>query len=195
MKSASAPWPVAPLRTSSQPASQSVCPSAGEAVDMEACFSQLTLDVIGKVRGGETGWGWCVSERPAPAAAARAEPASPPVCFTSCPCPVRASQAVFNYDFDALNKNTPVIQVGWYRSRYRRQAHLASAACYCGALPPQPSLRCHPLPHPPPNHCTPPRPCTRRSRRLRRAPQTCCRTGSCRWWACLCRASARLPLP
>jgi hypothetical protein len=35
---------------------------------MEACFSQLTLDVIGK--------------------------------------------AVFNYDFDALNKNTPVIQVG-----------------------------------------------------------------------------------
>jgi carotene epsilon-monooxygenase len=34
---------------------------------MEACFSQLTLDVIGK--------------------------------------------AVFNYDFDALNKETPVIQV------------------------------------------------------------------------------------
>lgn len=40
---------------------------AGEAVDMEACFSQLTLDVIGK--------------------------------------------AVFNYDFDALNRDTPVIQV------------------------------------------------------------------------------------
>ena len=42
--------------------------AAGEAVDMEAKFSQLTLDVIGK--------------------------------------------AVFNYDFDALNKQSPVIQVG-----------------------------------------------------------------------------------
>lgn len=38
----------------------------GKAVDIEACFSQLTLDVIGR--------------------------------------------AVFNYDFDALNKDSPVIQ-------------------------------------------------------------------------------------
>ncbi|KAL4854527.1 Carotene epsilon-monooxygenase [Chlorella vulgaris] len=43
-----------------------VAAASGEAIDMEACFSQLTLDVIGK--------------------------------------------AVFNYDFDALNKETPVIQ-------------------------------------------------------------------------------------
>jgi carotenoid epsilon hydroxylase len=38
----------------------------GAAVDIEACFSQLTLDVIGR--------------------------------------------AVFNYEFDSLNKNSPVIQ-------------------------------------------------------------------------------------
>ncbi|PRW34039.1 carotene epsilon- chloroplastic isoform A [Chlorella sorokiniana] len=43
-----------------------VAAASGEAIDMEACFSQLTLDVIGK--------------------------------------------AVFNYDFNSLNKNTPVIQ-------------------------------------------------------------------------------------
>ncbi|KAL4446664.1 hypothetical protein ABPG77_007908 [Micractinium sp. CCAP 211/92] len=40
--------------------------ASGKPIDVEACFSQLTLDVIGK--------------------------------------------AVFNYDFDSLNKNTPVIQ-------------------------------------------------------------------------------------
>ena len=40
---------------------------SGEAVDMEACFSQLTLDVIGK--------------------------------------------SVFNYDFNALNTDSPLIQV------------------------------------------------------------------------------------
>ena len=41
--------------------------TAGEAIDMEACFSQLTLDVIGK--------------------------------------------AVFNYDFNALTTDSPLIQV------------------------------------------------------------------------------------
>ena len=40
---------------------------AGEPIDMEACFSQLTLDVIGK--------------------------------------------SVFNYDFNALNTDSPLIQV------------------------------------------------------------------------------------
>ena len=40
---------------------------SGESVDMEACFSQLTLDVIGK--------------------------------------------SVFNYDFDALRTDSPLIQV------------------------------------------------------------------------------------
>lgn len=40
--------------------------TSGEAIDMEACFSQLTLDVIGK--------------------------------------------AVFNYDFNALTANSPLIQ-------------------------------------------------------------------------------------
>jgi carotene epsilon-monooxygenase len=40
--------------------------ASGESIDMEACFSQLTLDVIGK--------------------------------------------AVFNYDFDALNTSSPLIQ-------------------------------------------------------------------------------------
>lgn len=40
---------------------------SGEAIDMEACFSQLTLDVIGK--------------------------------------------SVFNYDFDALTADSPLIQV------------------------------------------------------------------------------------
>ncbi len=44
-----------------------VAADAGEALDMEACFSQLTLDVIGK--------------------------------------------ALFNYDFDALNTSSPLIQV------------------------------------------------------------------------------------
>lgn len=41
-------------------ARQPHCP-AGEAIDMEACFSQLTLDVIGKVcgqRGWITALGW-----------------------------------------------------------------------------------------------------------------------------------------
>ncbi len=42
--------------------------TSGEAIDMEACFSQLTLDVIGK--------------------------------------------SVFNYDFNSLNSNSPLIQVG-----------------------------------------------------------------------------------
>lgn len=42
--------------------------ASGASIDMEACFSQLTLDVIGK--------------------------------------------AVFNYDFDSLKTNSPVIQVG-----------------------------------------------------------------------------------
>ena len=42
----------------------------GKAVDIEACFSQLTLDVIGR--------------------------------------------AVFNYDFDALNKDSPIIQAVRY---------------------------------------------------------------------------------
>lgn len=41
--------------------------NSGEAIDMEACFSQLTLDVIGK--------------------------------------------SVFNYDFDALKTDSPIIQV------------------------------------------------------------------------------------
>ncbi len=41
--------------------------AGGGSIDMEACFSQLTLDVIGK--------------------------------------------AVFNYDFDALNASSPLIQV------------------------------------------------------------------------------------
>lgn len=44
-----------------------VASEAGEALDLEACFSQLTLDVIGK--------------------------------------------ALFNYDFDALNTSSPLIQV------------------------------------------------------------------------------------
>ena len=44
-----------------------VAASSGEAIDIEACFSQLTLDVIGK--------------------------------------------AVFNYDFNALNTDSPLIQV------------------------------------------------------------------------------------
>lgn len=41
--------------------------ASGTSVNMEACFSQLTLDIIGK--------------------------------------------AVFNYDFDALNRDSPLIQV------------------------------------------------------------------------------------
>ena len=44
-----------------------VVAKSGESIDMEACFSQLTLDVIGK--------------------------------------------AVFNYDFNALNTDSPLIQV------------------------------------------------------------------------------------
>ena len=44
-----------------------VVAASGESIDMEACFSQLTLDVIGK--------------------------------------------AVFNYDFNALNTDSPLIQV------------------------------------------------------------------------------------
>lgn len=46
-----------------------VVAKSGESVDMEACFSQLTLDVIGK--------------------------------------------AVFNYDFNALNTDSPLIQVSY----------------------------------------------------------------------------------
>lgn len=45
-----------------------VAATAGEAMNLEACFSQLTLDIIGK--------------------------------------------AVFNYEFDSLNVNSPLIQVG-----------------------------------------------------------------------------------
>ena len=45
-----------------------VVAASGEQIDMEACFSQVTLDVIGK--------------------------------------------AVFNYDFDSLTTNSPLIQVG-----------------------------------------------------------------------------------
>jgi hypothetical protein len=60
---------VRPTLLSTRPSPSSPAASAaGQAVDLEACFSQLTLDVIGK--------------------------------------------AVFNYDFDAMNKDTPVIQVG-----------------------------------------------------------------------------------
>lgn len=44
-----------------------VAAASGEAMNLEACFSQLTLDIIGK--------------------------------------------AVFNYDFDSLNVNSPLIQV------------------------------------------------------------------------------------
>lgn len=47
--------------------------ASGEAIDMEACFSQLTLDVIGK--------------------------------------------AVFNYEFNSLTTNSPVIQVGGVQAR------------------------------------------------------------------------------
>lgn len=46
-----------------------VAAAAGQPMNLEACFSQLTLDVIGR--------------------------------------------AVFNYDFDALTVNSPLIQVGW----------------------------------------------------------------------------------
>ena len=51
--------------------------ASGEAIDMEACFSQLTLDVIGK--------------------------------------------AVFNYEFNALNADSPLIQVAprWHAARGR----------------------------------------------------------------------------
>jgi len=44
-----------------------VAAASGESMNLEACFSQLTLDIIGK--------------------------------------------AVFNYDFDSLNVNSPLIQV------------------------------------------------------------------------------------
>lgn len=44
-----------------------VAAAAGQPMNLEACFSQLTLDIIGK--------------------------------------------AVFNYDFDSLNVNSPLIQV------------------------------------------------------------------------------------
>lgn len=62
-----APSPQGPAPPSRSPCSApATLPPAGKPIDVEACFSQLTLDVIGK--------------------------------------------AVFNYDFDSLNKNTPVIQ-------------------------------------------------------------------------------------
>lgn len=55
---------------------------SGKEVDMEACFSQLTLDVIGK--------------------------------------------AVFNYDFDALNTDSPLIQVALMCQDQPIQKRLAS---------------------------------------------------------------------
>ena len=36
------------LKPTSSRASVRRCPTAGKAIDLEACFSQLTLDVIGK---------------------------------------------------------------------------------------------------------------------------------------------------
>lgn len=48
-----------------------VCARSGEAIDMEACFSQLTLDVIGK--------------------------------------------SVFNFDFNALTADSPLIQASLLR--------------------------------------------------------------------------------
>lgn len=52
-----------------------VAAASGQAIDVEACFSQLTLDVIGK--------------------------------------------AVFNYDFNALTTDSPLIQVRCQYSRLK----------------------------------------------------------------------------
>ena len=67
-----------------------VVAKSGESIDMEACFSQLTLDVIGK--------------------------------------------AVFNYDFNALNTDSPLIQVP-----LRTAAHFCFA---CWSVLVEPGLQC-----------------------------------------------------
>ena len=63
-----------------------VAAASGEAMNLEACFSQLTLDIIGK--------------------------------------------AVFNYDFDSLNVNSPLIQVGArvYNGSEGVRAHVCACA-------------------------------------------------------------------
>ena len=64
-----------------------VAARSGEAIDIEACFSQLTLDVIGK--------------------------------------------AVFNYDFNALNTDSPLIQVGRGTSPLPALPHCSLGRCSC----------------------------------------------------------------
>ncbi|WIA23331.1 hypothetical protein OEZ85_000096 [Tetradesmus obliquus] len=76
--------------------------ASGTSVNMEACFSQLTLDIIGKA---VFNYDFDALNRDSPLI----QVVDMEACFSQLTLDI-ICKAVFNYDFDALNRDSPLLQ-------------------------------------------------------------------------------------